>query len=372
MTTERGYQASATLSDGRIFTIGGSWSGGYGGTTGVPHKAGEVFSAATGWRALPGADVVPMLTDDANPNGDYRKDNHAWLFAWSGGSVLQAGPSRAMNWYTTTGTGGVTPAGTRGDDTDAMNGNAVMYDAGKILTIGGAPSYEQSDATTNAYVVTINGAGTAVTTRKVPSMANARAFHNSVVLPDGKVAVFGGENFAVPFSDNTAVLSAEMWDPATETFTTLAPAAIPRTYHSVALLLPDGRVFTGGGGLCGTDCPQNHFNAEIFTPPNLLNADGTPAERPTIVTAPKTAANGATITVATDRTVTGFSIIRMGTATHSVDTDQRRISLTPTVAGRGYTLTIPADPGVAVPGYYMLFALNAKGVPSVAKTIRIG
>ena len=49
-----------------------------------------------------------------------------------------------MNWYDTAGQGSVHAAGTRGDDTDAMNGNAVMYDAanGLILTVGGAPSYQ--------------------------------------------------------------------------------------------------------------------------------------------------------------------------------------------------------------------------------------
>jgi galactose oxidase len=369
MTTARGYQASATLSDGRVFTIGGSWSGGVGGVDG-PHKAGEIWSATAGWKALPGASVVPMLTNDANPNGDYRKDNHAWLFAWSGGKVLQAGPSKAMNWYNTAGTGSVTSAGTRGDDGDAMNGNAVMYDSGKILAIGGAPSYEDATATANAYALTISG--TTVTTKKLAPMANARAFHNSVVLPDGKVAVFGGQSYAVPFTDNNAVLTAELWDPVTQAFTALAPAAVPRTYHSVALLMPDGRVFTGGGGLCGAGCDTNHMDAEIFTPPNLLNADGTPASRPAITTAPATAANGATITVATNRTVTAFSIIRMGTATHSVDTDQRRLSLTPTTVGGGYQLTIPSDKGIAVPGYWMLFALDANGVPSIAKTIKIG
>ncbi|WIM98990.1 discoidin domain-containing protein [Actinoplanes oblitus] len=370
MTTPRGYQASATLGDGRVFTIGGSWSGGWGGYNGSPHKAGEVWSPSAGWTALPGADAAPMLTADANPNGDYRKDNHAWLFAWSGGKVLQAGPSKAMNWYTTSGTGGVSPAGTRGDDADAMNGNAVMFDTGKILTVGGAPSYENNNATANAYVVSIDG--TSVTTRKVAPMANARAFHNSVVLPDGKVAVFGGENYPVPFSDNTAVLSAELFDPVTESFSTLSPAAIPRTYHSVALLMPDGRVFTGGGGLCGEGCATNHFDAEIFTPPYLLTEDGKPAARPSITTAPATAANGATITVGTDKAVKSFAIVRMGTATHSVDTDQRRLSLAPTAVTGGYRLTIPADPGIAVPGYWMLFALDAKGVPSIAKTIHIG
>jgi galactose oxidase len=91
-----------------------------------------------------------------------------------------------------------------------------------------------------------------------------------------------------------------------------------------------------------------------------------------ITTAPLTAVNGKVITVKTDTAVTSFAIVRMGTATHSVDTDQRRLSLAPTAVTGGYQLTIPADAGVAVPGYWMLFAMNAKGVPSVAKTIKIG
>ncbi|MFF5292128.1 discoidin domain-containing protein [Paractinoplanes globisporus] len=372
MTTPRGYQASATLSDGRVFTIGGSWSGGHGGQDGTPHKYGEVWSADTGWTALPGTDVVPMLTDDADPNGDYRKDNHAWLFAWTGGSVLQAGPSKAMNWYGTDGDGSTTPAGTRGDAPDQMNGNAVMFDTGKILALGGSPSYQDSSATANAYVLTVNGVGRAVTAQRVGSMTNTRAFANSVALPDGKVAVFGGQNYAVPFSDNTSVFTAELWDPATGKFTTMASASVPRNYHSVALLMPDGRVFTGGGGLCGTGCATNHFDGQVFTPPYLLNADGSPATRPVITSAPSTAANGSSITVKTNGAVAKFAIIRMGTATHSVDTDQRRLSLSSTPVTGGYRLTIPADAGVAVPGYWMLFALNAKGVPSVAKVLKIG
>jgi galactose oxidase len=312
-----------------------------------------------------------MLTADTNPTGDYRKDNHAWLFAWSGGKVLQAGPSKAMNWYSVDGIGAVTAAGKRGDSPDAMNGNAVMYDTGKILTMGGSPNYDKSDSTANAYVLTLKGS--TVTTRKVASMANTRAFANSVVLPDGKVLVIGGENFAQPFSDNTAVLNAELWDPVSESFSVMATQTVPRTYHSVALLLPDGRVLSAGGGLCGQGCPTNHFDGQVFTPPYLLTEDGQPAPRPTITSAPQSAANGDTITVRTDRAVTAFAIIRMGTATHSVDTDQRRLSIVPTPAADGaYDLTIPADTGVAVPGNWMLFALDSKGVPSVAKILHIG
>ena len=62
----------------------------------------------------------------------------------------------------------------------------------------------------------------------------------------------------------------------------------------------------------------------------------------------------------------------MGSAAHSVDNDQRRIPLTPTSSsGTRYTMSIPADRGVVLPGYYMLFALNSAGVPSVARIIRI-
>ncbi|GIJ44350.1 hypothetical protein Val02_12360 [Virgisporangium aliadipatigenens] len=364
MVKERGYQSTTTLSDGRVFNIGGSWSGPIGG------KNGEVWSPSTGWTDLPGAAVGPMLT--ADPQGVYRSDNHAWLFGWSNGTVLQAGPSKAMNWYGTTGTGSTWPAGQRGTDNDAMNGNAVMYDTGKILTLGGSPAYQESAASARAHVLTIASGGGAVNVREVAPMANARSFANSVVLPDGKVAVFGGQTWPVPFSDNTAVYDAEIWDPATETFTPLAPSSAPRTYHSVAVLLPDARVFTGGGGLCGPGCANNHWDGEIFTPPYLLNADGSPRPRPTITGAPTSAPHGAGILVATDRPVSKFALVRYGSATHSVNTDQRRISLTATEGPNGYNVTIPADPGVALPGTYMLFAMDANGVPSVARTIRIG
>jgi galactose oxidase len=362
LVTPRGYQAAVTLSDGQVFTLGGSWSGAVG------DKNGEIWSPTTGSRALPGALIAPALTND--PQGAYRADNHAWLFAWTNNRVFQAGPSKAMNWYGTTGTGSTTAAGTRADDTDAMNGNAVMYEPGHILTVGGATAYQNANATANAYLVDITGPAVSVT--KLPSMANTRSFANSVVLPDGKVLVIGGQNVPVPFSDDTSVLTPELWDPATKAFTTMAPMAVPRVYHSVALLLPDGRVFSGGGGLCGTTCSTNHSDGQIFTPPYLLNADGSAKPRPTITAAPGTATAGATISVTTDRAVAAFSLVRMGSTTHSVDTDQRRIPLTiSAVNGSTASLILPPDRGVIVPGYYMLFALDAAGVPSVSKVVKV-
>ncbi|KAI4178014.1 MAG: hypothetical protein LQ343_000098 [Gyalolechia ehrenbergii] len=367
MQIARGYQSSATLSNGNIFTIGGSWSGGSG------NKNGEVWKAATNtWSLLPGCPVGPMLTADAK--GVYRADNHGWLFGWKSGSVFQAGPSKAMNWYTATGTGAQKPAGMRGTDPDAMNGNAIMYDAvnGKILTVGGAPNYQDNDATKNARIITIGTPGTAVSVATVASMAYARAFHNSVVMPDGKVLVVGGEAYPVPFSDNTAVLTPELYNPASSSFMSVNPMSVARTYHSWALLMPDATVIAGGGGLCG-GCDTNHPNAQIYTPAYLFNADGSKASRPVINTISATSvAPGATITVSTNVAVTSFSLVRYGSGTHSVNTDQRRIPLTPTAtSGTTYTLQLPNDSGIVLPGAWMVFVMNAQGVPSVAKTITV-
>ncbi|MFI5801233.1 discoidin domain-containing protein [Streptomyces sp. NPDC051561] len=364
MNIARGYQAMTLLSTGDAFVLGGSWSGGEGA------KDGEVWSSSNGtWRKLTGVPATTTLT--ADPRGPYRADNHQWLHATSGGRVLHLGPSKQINWISTTGAGSITAAGTRADSADAMNGNAVAYDIGKLLTLGGAPAYENTTATRRAYTVDLNGGGTPVSAR-TGDMADARAFANSVVLPDGKVAVFGGQSYPVPFSDATSSMTPEIWDPATGKFTRMASMAVPRNYHSVANLLPDGRVFSGGGGLCG-DCATNHSDGAIFTPPYLLNADGSEKPRPALTgTVPARVANGAKVPVTTDAAVTSFVLVRAGAATHSTDNDQRRVPLASRTTGtNAYELTIPSDPGVALPGTYMLFALNAQGVPSKAKLVTV-
>lgn len=373
MVLPRGYQASATCSDGRVFTIGGSWSGGR------MEKDGEIYDPATKtWTFLPGALVKPMLTKD--PQGIFRSDNHAWLFGWKNGTLFQAGPSTAMNWYYTSGQGDVTSAGDRktstGTDRDSMCGNAVMYDAvkGKILTVGGSTAYQDADATTYAHIITIGTPG------KVPTvglagtgnMHSKRIFANSVVLPDGSVFISGGQEHGVPFEDSTPSLTPELYLPGTNEFIEQAPNSIVRVYHSMSILLPDATVFSGGGGLCGS-CTTNHFDAQIFTPQYLLNDDGTAATRPTIKSVgAKTIDVGGTLTFTTGSAIKSASFIRYGSATHSLNTDQRRVPLTLKSAGtNSYSTVLPTDPGILIPGYWMLFVLNANGVPSVAATIMV-
>ncbi|KAI1266019.1 copper radical oxidase [Xylariaceae sp. FL1019] len=369
MNIARGYQSSVTIGDGRIFTIGGSWSGGW------ADKPGEIYEPKTDtWTYLPGCDATPMLTNDAG--GVFRSDNHAWLFSWKANAVLQAGPSKNMHWYNVTSTNGsYISAGTRAADGDSMCGTASMYDAvnGLILSAGGSPSYEQSDATSNVHVIKLGDANAMPTVTQVESMKNARAFGNSAVLPDGTVLVTGGQSYAVPFTDTTPAWEAELFNPATNTWTTMASIAVPRTYHSFSMLLPDATVAAGGGGLCGTGCYLNHFDMQIFSPPYLFNSDGSLATRPVISSVSSTQLSpGSSFTVETTGDISSFSLIRFSSVTHSVNTDQRRVPCQVTAtSGSASTIALPTDPGVLVPGYWMLFAVDSAGVPSVATTVQI-
>lgn len=369
MQLARGYQSSATLSDGRVFTIGGSWSGG------LAVKNGEVWDGSK-WTLLNGCDGKPMLTADRQ--GIFRQDNHAWLFGWKSGSVFQAGPSKAMNWYFTSGTGSWSAAGTRNNDGDAMCGPAVMYDAtaGKILTAGGSPNYQDSLATNNAYLITIGTPGNKPSVETLRKMRYARIFSTSTVLPDGSVLVLGGQTYGHPFSDANSTQVPELWNPNTKSWKQLVAGPTPRAYHSVSVLMPNGTVFNGGGGLCGNCGSSNHFDGQLFSPPYLFKSDGiTPAVRPTISkVSASTVGLGkslqATISNPSGGSMT-FSLIRMGSSTHTVNTDQRRVPVTPSSSsGSVYTLPIPSDVGVVTPGYWYLWAMSS-GVPGTAQIIKI-
>ena len=368
MLIGRGYQAQTTISDGRTFVIGGSWSGGQGG------KNGELYSPNTNtWYPLPGCPVGPMLT--ADNGGVFRADNHGWLFAWKDRTVFQAGPSSAMNWYGTDGQGSQAGAGYRANDGDSMNGNAVMYDclASKILTVGGAANYQgDPDATANAHIITLGDPFQNPQVEQINPMWYNRAFHNSVVLPDGKVFITGGQTNPQPFSDAGAQFTSELWDPNGYHFYKTAPQEAPRNYHSVAILLPDATVFTAGGGLCGEGCAANHYDAQIYYPPYLFNNDGSRAARPVITNAPIIVTLGTYIEITVNQAVSHFAFMRYGSATHTVDTDQRRAPIWPSnINGNTYTVGMPTDPGQMLPGYWMLFAMTQDGVPSLATQLRI-
>jgi galactose oxidase len=216
-------------------------------------------------------------------------------------------------------------------------------------------------------------------------MTYPRGFSNAVVLPDGTVLVTGGQRRSLVFTDDAGVLYGELFNPATKTWKTLAPQAVPRNYHSVSILLPDGRVFSGGGGLCyvaktggsSVNCNKlvDHADGQIFSPPYLFNADGSAAARPMITSLSATSVKvGGTLRINVGAWNTGlkFVLVRIGSVTHSVNSDQRRVPLTNvTGSGTAFTANLPNDSGILIPGAYYVFAVCAQGVPSVAMTVKI-
>ena len=92
-------------------------------------------------------------------------------------------------------------------------------------------------------------------------VTGGRKLHNATLLADGKVLVTGGSRGTE--SPNTAptnpAYESELWDPATGTWTTMASLTKIRSYHSIALLLPDGRVLSAGGQQFGGSLSRNIF-----------------------------------------------------------------------------------------------------------------
>jgi YVTN family beta-propeller protein len=199
-----------------------------------------------------------------------------------------------------------------------------------------------------------------------------RALSNSVVLPNGKVLVIGGNTVAKIFSDEGSVLPAEIYDPAFDSWTVVDSITIPRNYHSTALLLKDGRVLSAGGGACG-NCSANHLDGQIYSPPYLFESDDSPAVRPTLSVAPDTtvhAGNDLVVTASSD--TTSFSIVRLSGTTHHLNTDQRFLPLSSVDNGDGtFTLSFPANPNILIIGNYWLFAVDADGTPSIGETIQV-
>ncbi|TVZ13862.1 MopE-related protein [Maribacter sp. MAR_2009_72] len=383
MNIPRGYQGNVTLKDGSVFTIGGSWSGGFYG-----NRNAERYSTLTGWQKLSnvhGEDIF-VGADYAEENqGNYRIDNHVWLWPAPNGKLFHAGPSEMMHWIDVDVPGGsIIEAGIRQDvnqnirDYYSMKGNTVMFDKGKILKTGGAGAYGDDDIGTvpardNSFIIDLNGIGFGdmPNVSFVGNMSRPRTMHNSTVLPNGEVLITGGLEYAAVFTDVTAVKGAEIFNENTG-WRSVAAMQIPRTYHSVAILMVDGRVFVGGGGLCDSteDC-VNHMDAEIYSPPYLFNPDNTLAERPEIINGPESSGYDSTINIEATPGIQQFSLIRFSAATHSTNNEQRRIPVDFTANGNIYDIEIP-ERELLPPGYYMLFGINANGVPSIAHTIQIG
>jgi hypothetical protein len=258
-----------------------------------------------------------------------------------------------------------TPVGTTALD----GGTAVMYQPGKILKVGTSVDPDSATRASAATAYELDMTQPSPNWRAVAPMANPRTYATSVVLPDGNVWVEGGGTTTAPTDPSTAVYDSEMWSPSTESWSTMAAGSVPRLYHSEALLMPDGRVMVAGGGRFdnGT-APTDRFSAEFYDPPYLFKGP-----RPTITSAPSSLHYNTSFTVQTPDagSITSVVMVRLPSVTHAINMSQAFVPLSFSANSGSLSVTAATNGNLAPPGYYMLFIINANGVPSVAPILTI-
>ena len=363
MAFGRWYPTVTELTDGRMLTMAGQDSAGSVVTT------PEIWEGNQ-WVKLPGAGTLQIPYYPRN------------FIDPKNGLVFMAAERIMSRWFDPDGS----TAGGRGHWINGPShiwnfnrdyGSAVMYEPGKILVVGGGGNtgWKTPDAkspTPTATAEKINLNVTSPVWQSAGSMSAPRRHMNATILPDGQVLVTGGTSGGgfVDLNAADATRTAELWDPATNQWTTLAANSVMRTYHSVSLLLPDGTVLHGASGnaMVGAVPVPDERNHEIFSPPYLFKG-----ARPTITSAPTSVGYGDTFTIATPNAaqVTDVRWIHIGTVTHAFDFGQRANTLSFTRTATGVSVTAPAFPAAATRGHYLVFILNRNGVPSKGKIVRL-
>jgi len=375
----RWYPTVTTLPDGRLLTMAGR------NEVGAQVTTPEIWENGA-WVELPGAGTGPSNVIPYYPRNFVDPTN---------GLIFYAGERIQSRWFDVDGAGATGRGSWILGPTHIYQfnrdyGSAVMYETGKILYVGGGgmrnwgggtwPDAKNEVPTATAETIDLTSSNP--TWQPTAPMKFRRRHMNATVLPDGQVLATGGTSgggisILTNIDAGLAVHEAEIWNPATGQWTTLARnnANVMRLYHSVSLLLPDGTVLNGASGDAKTigpggaeiDVPPER-NHEIFSPPYLFKG-----ARPTVTSAPANVGYGQTFSIVTPHAaqITSVRWIKLGSVTHAFDASARANSLNFQTGDGNVQVTAPLLPREAPPGHYMLFILNRNGVPSVGKIVRI-
>jgi len=223
----------------------------------------------------------------------------------------------------------------------------------RILVVGGL-----DPSTNNTYEI-IDVTSLSPATNWGASIAFPDGEHRSlcsaVLLPDGNVFVCGGiQRINSPCT---------LFNPQTNSWSAMAALPSIRDYHSVALLLPSGKVMMAG---------WNNTAIEIYSPPYLFRG-----ARPVISSAPALVHHGQSFVIESPdaSSIVKVVLVRPMAVTHQTDSEQKVLEM-PYIHDHANPtrLTLTAPHGghphsLAQQGYYMMFAINNNGVPSIAKWI---
>ncbi len=349
----RYYGTTANLSNGEILIVGGIDSGYLGATF------AEVYSSDTGIRTLTSAEMPEF--DDAYTGGDWYYP-HVFVTSDDRVLVIEANGNE-MYWMTTDGTGTVEKIGDIGFHAHQLSAS-LMFGTDEIAILGADGGIYVADISQDVPVFV-----------RVAELDQARTNAGMVQLADGRIAIVGGNvgNASINPANGLdgAIKNIEIWDPETNSVVLLDEGnAVERMYHSSSTLLPDGTIWTGGGGAPG---PIANANVEIYAPDYLYGEDGALADRPVITSAPSNIDAGDTFTIQVDdaNAIDRITAVKPGAYTHARNSDARFFELDFTVQnGTTISVSTPSDAGM-LPGAYMLFALDANGTPSKSSMLGV-
>jgi hypothetical protein len=347
MAHGRWYPTATTLGDGSVMTFSGLSE------TGSTNSTVEIYRVGSGWSPEYASGWIPPLYPRMHllPNGN--------VFASGPMAETVTFDTASLTWFAVASTN-YNGMRTYGSSVLLPLSPVDGYKA-RVMIFGGA---DPATATTEI----IDLSAPTPLWQYGPPMSRPRIEMNATILPNGRVLALGGS--ANDEDASTASLNADLYDPDTNTFSSAGANAFPRLYHSNSLLLPDGTVAVlGGNPIQGVYEPH----IEIYSPAYLFNSDGTPATRPRITTVPGEIAYGSAFQVQTPNAadIASVVLVRPGSPTHAFDADQRLVRLSYTVSGGVLNVTAPPTGNIAPPGYYMLFVLNSAGVPSTASFLKL-
>jgi hypothetical protein len=204
---------------------------------------GQIYDPATGIWAETNRGSYSFLAPTLLPNGKVLTEGGQYF----NGNVTEGRPYSSV----------YTPAS--GTWTNTANLTTARYDHaatllsnGKVLVSGGVDIFALSAAELfDPASETWSATG---------SLLTPRADHSSTLLFDGKVLIAGGDSGY----GNGVLASAELYDPATGTWTATGSMSVPRCFHS-ATLLPNGKVLVTGG-VDGDNFTHPLASAELYDP----------------------------------------------------------------------------------------------------------
>jgi len=244
----------------------------------------------------------------------------------------------------------------------------------RVMIFGGGEVGESAVSTTRTAVADLDGPSPAYTPG--PNLPRPARYLSTVLLPDDTVLTTGGSSGyrggEYRGRNRSDLFNAQIYRPDANRFETAAESTVGRNYHSEALLLPDGRVITLGSDPLYDRTGRNpgtfEQRIEIYSPPYLFKG-----ARPAIGAGPVAVQRGTTVAFATPdaAAIRAARLLRPSAVTHVTDVDQRSVALEVTAAGSGVALAVPKSKNLVPSGWYMLFLIDAKGVPSAARWVQV-